>query len=577
VDLRRFILSKKGRIVVSVTTTVMLMWVSVILSAACHLSLNFGGSTDLKFDLLRIYAYDIIPSPWRVEILDIAFSDSDTANFFVTAKNRRESSTSVDITKITVTSEGIVKEISGSFITPNLPYKLDINSMMNFTCSWDWADYRGKNATIAIFTAQNYVLRYIFNVAVPRSTLYPSNIKLMDFFDFFRALVAVSFIPLIIGGFISGTLNFEGQGWKSAGKSTLYSVIVFGVSLAMLANIAQTNATSLFGQATMIGLLLGEVFIVSSVTAFFYLPTGIAGFLAEKTFRLVLKDLTTPKTPKTPSKLPQAASTPSSKTPSLEIPKGYTMIRQLGGGGFADVVLAKGKKREVVLKIIRNADKEKAKAISEAQIQYKLGHKNIVEVYDLIMDPLCIVEEYCEGGNLLDQVSPKPLPEVIKLVLRTGMSIGTALWVIHNCGYIHLDIKPENILFKKEGKDFVPKLSDFGTAKALGSLVGGMTCTPQYLPQGYPLPIDTRDRRLDIYQLGLSLYFPLVACALRKSNLDIEKLKLNPVFLSTQCPEIVPEIDTVLHKAINVRGKDFSRAYQNAKEFADDIAKIKIK
>jgi serine/threonine-protein kinase PpkA len=268
---------------------------------------------------------------------------------------------------------------------------------------------------------------------------------------------------------------------------------------------------------------------------------------------------------------------PSGTTPSLEIPKGFSKIRLLGSGGFADVVLAKDRgRRQVVLKIIRNPGKEKAKAIQEAQIQYNLGHKNIVQVYDLILDPLCIVEEYCEGGNLLDQISPKPLPEVVKLLVQTGISIANVLWVIHNCGYVHLDIKPENILFKKEGKDFIPKLADFGTAKALGSVSGGMTCTPQYLSPNYPLPIDTSDPRLDIYQLGLSLYFPLAACALRKSNLDIERIKINPIFLSSQCPEIVPELDTVLHKAINVRGKDFSKAYQNAMDFANDLAKIKI-
>ena len=397
--------------------------------------------------------------------------------------------------------------------------------------------------------------------------------NLMLFFDFFRALVITFLFPLTIGGFVSGALlNFEGKGWKSASKNTLYSVIVFSVSLAMI-----THIISLFGPATMIGLLMGETIIIGSTTVFFYLPTGILGYLGEKTVELfVRKETGAPKPPTSQIKPVQRAPQPATKIPSLELPKGYTKIRSLGSGGFADVFLAiDGKRKQVILKMIRNPDKEKAKAISEAQIQYNLGHKDIVQVYDLIMDPLCIVEEYCEGGNLLDQVSSKPLAEVVKILVKMGICIGNVLWVIHNCGYVHLDIKPENILFTKEGRDMIPKLSDFGTAKALGSS-GGMTCTPLYLPPGYQLPIDTKDNLLDIYQLGLALYFPLVACALRKTNLDLERLKLNPVFLSSQCPEIMPELDTVLHKAINVRGKDFSKAYQNAKEFADDLAKIKI-
>ncbi len=392
----------------------------------------------------------------------------------------------------------------------------------------------------------------------------------MMFYDFFRALVASLFIPLIVGGIIAGTLNFEDHGWQSAGKNTVYGTVVFSTSFAML-----TNANSFFGPATLIGLLLVKAFIIGTATAFFYLPTAIVGFFGEKAFRPLFKEAIA-RPLKTHIKPSPPPSGPSGTTPSLDIPKGYSKIRPLGGGGFADVVLAKDGRKQVVLKIIRNPGKEKAKAIQEAQIQYNLGHRNIVQVHDLILDPLCIVEEYCEGGNLLDQISPKPLPEVVRLLVQTGISIANVLWVIHNCGYVHLDIKPENILFKKEAKDFVPKLADFGTAKALGSLSGGMTCTPQYLPPNYPLPIDTSDRRIDIYQLGLSLYFPLAACALRKSNLDFDRIKLNPIFLSSQCPEIVPELDAVLHKAINVRGKDFAQAYQNANDLAKDLAKINI-
>jgi hypothetical protein len=449
--------------------------------------------------------------------------------------------------------------------------KIVASVVITVVLSWTFA-LLSTNHMLPIYFGKTVDLKFDVMGKTASDFIYQDNQTL--FFDFFRALVSCLLAPLIIGSLISGSIfSFEGHGWKSAGKNTLYSMIVFCVSLAVIAN----TAWPFEPHPTMIGLLVGEVFTIGSTSLFFYLPTGIVGFLAEKTWRVFSESNTGKgqKTPKVQVKPPQQPPLPKVQASSLEIPKGFNKIRQLGGGGFADVVLAKDKKKEVILKLIRNPDTEKAKAIQEAQIQYNLGHRNIVQVYDLIMDPLCIVEEYCEGGNLLDQVSTKPLTEVVKLLANTGISIGGALWVIHNCGYVHLDIKPENILFKKDGKDFVPKLSDFGTAKALGSS-GGMTCTPMYLPPNYQLPIDTTDRRLDIYQLGLSLYFPLAACALRKSNLEFERLKLNPIFLSSQCPEIPPELDTVLQKAINVRGKDFSKAYQNAKEFADDLGKVKI-
>jgi hypothetical protein len=144
--------------------------------------------------------YTVYIQPLIVEITNVTFSEPDITHFNVTARNRKESSNFVNITKVAVTLEnGTVKEINGTEITPGLPYKLDPNSTITFKCPWDWTRYRGKNAIVSIFTVQNYTVRYSkatpspieitnaifdaantnsFNVTVRNSALYYTSVNI---------------------------------------------------------------------------------------------------------------------------------------------------------------------------------------------------------------------------------------------------------------------------------------------------------------------------------------------------------------------------------------------------------------
>lgn len=146
--------------------------------------------------------YTVYIQPLIVEITNVTFSEPDTTHFNVTARNRKESSNFVNITKVAVTLEnGTVKEINGTEITPGLPYKLDPNSTITFKCPWDWTRYRGKNTIVSIFTVQNYTVRYSkatpspieitnaifdaantnsFNVTVRNSALYYTSVNITN-------------------------------------------------------------------------------------------------------------------------------------------------------------------------------------------------------------------------------------------------------------------------------------------------------------------------------------------------------------------------------------------------------------
>jgi len=83
--------------------------------------------------------------------LDLAFGD----RFNLTVKNSEGSVISVNITRITVTLEnGTVLEVS--LITPTLPYALDKDATVTFTCLWNWTEYRDKEVKVTVYTSQGY-------------------------------------------------------------------------------------------------------------------------------------------------------------------------------------------------------------------------------------------------------------------------------------------------------------------------------------------------------------------------------------------------------------------------------------
>jgi len=88
-------------------------------------------------------------------ITSISFDSINTSIFNVTVRNSVLSVENANITKVTVTFEnGTVKEMSS--VAPSLPYLLSPNSVVTFTCQWDWTNYRGRNVTITIYAEKGY-------------------------------------------------------------------------------------------------------------------------------------------------------------------------------------------------------------------------------------------------------------------------------------------------------------------------------------------------------------------------------------------------------------------------------------
>ncbi len=199
-----------------------------------------------------------------------------------------------------------------------------------------------------------------------------------------------------------------------------------------------------------------------------------------------------------------------SKVPQIP---GYRIIERLGRGGMADVYLGIQEKldRKVAIKVMAAAlfrDEQFSKRfIKEAQTAAKLVHPGIVTIHDVgqLEETHYIVMEYLEDSlkNRIKQtglMKPGPALEIIKMISK-------ALDYAHQKGFIHRDIKPDNIMFRSDG---TAVLVDFGIARAMDATTqltrtGTSIGTPHYMSPEQCLG-EKIDGRSDIYSLGVVLY-----------------------------------------------------------------------
>src|SRR6516165_6302863 len=197
-----------------------------------------------------------------------------------------------------------------------------------------------------------------------------------------------------------------------------------------------------------------------------------------------------------------------------KIPERYRLLREVGQGGMAVVYRAVDEtlKREVAIKILHqhlaSEPESKARLEREAQSVAKLHHENILEIFDYSgpdSPSSYFVTEFIDGQTLKDFLAAHPIgyPEVAALI---AVEIGGALAHAHSVGIIHRDVKPENVMIRKDG---VLKLMDFGIAQVIdlqrmtvtGQLLGSPAYMAPELIEGKPL-----DFRTDVFAVGIMLY-----------------------------------------------------------------------
>jgi serine/threonine protein kinase len=259
----------------------------------------------------------------------------------------------------------------------------------------------------------------------------------------------------------------------------------------------------------------------------------------------------------------------------------YLIVEEIGDGGHAFVFKGMKGDEPVAIKMLKpsaTADAATEKRfLLEVEALKSLDHPNIVDFKDYVFlnNYHYLVMEFMDAGStdqLLRIVGPVESRYAIPILNQVLQGVAHA----HSLGYVHRDLKPNNILLNRRGQ---AKITDFGIAKVLGGealtkqgFVLGTTAymAPEYLTHG-------RDsEQLDIYALGVTFYELLSGHKPFEFERDDESvaafaarvIKEPPPPLSTHHP-VPAELERVLMKAIE---QDPRKRYKTADKFRQELA-----
>ncbi|MCF7732828.1 MAG: protein kinase [Akkermansiaceae bacterium] len=249
----------------------------------------------------------------------------------------------------------------------------------------------------------------------------------------------------------------------------------------------------------------------------------------------------------------------------------YTITRELGRGGCGAVYLATPNAGgdPVAVKLMLSRAQAEPRAIEqfkrEMQVIAGLQHPNIVRFLDSGSDQgtFFFVMEYCDGGSLADVAMARGGTLPPDVLMPWALQALAGLAAAHQEGFVHRDIKPQNILLHRNRT----KIGDFGLAKNFQkaglsgmSITGRYAGTPYFMPPEQIVNFKYVKPVSDVWSFAATLYHLLTGkfpyrFDPKRDPIDII-LNENPVPIRDRTPGLGKELATVIDKSLVRNPKD---------------------
>jgi serine/threonine protein kinase/tetratricopeptide (TPR) repeat protein len=274
----------------------------------------------------------------------------------------------------------------------------------------------------------------------------------------------------------------------------------------------------------------------------------------------------------------------------------YRILEKLGAGGMGVVYLAEDMKlgRKVAIKILSHeytTNRDRLHRFEqEASAASNLNHPNILTIHEVGDDDgrHYIATEYIDGVTLRRKLAGTHLEPAE--VLDIAIQVACALEEAHAAGIVHRDIKPDNIMVRRNG---YVKVLDFGLAKLTETVdrtpsdgeaatrvlvhtdAGVVMGTSHYMSpeQTRGKPVDARS---DIWSLGVVIYEMIAGRTPFEGETSTDVIvaitQKEPPPLARFAPNVPAELEWIVTKALR---KDRDERYQTIKEFLTDLRRLK--
>ncbi|HAF23842.1 MAG TPA: hypothetical protein DCK93_13220, partial [Blastocatellia bacterium] len=275
----------------------------------------------------------------------------------------------------------------------------------------------------------------------------------------------------------------------------------------------------------------------------------------------------------------------------------YEIRAQLGAGGMGEVYLAQDTRleRTVALKVlpaeVASVRQRMDRFVQEAKAASALNHPNILTIHEIEEADATyfIATEFIDGVTLRKHMANTEMK--LADVLDVAIQVTSALSAAHAAGIVHRDVKPENIMLRRDG---IVKVLDFGLAKLTErqksatdteALTRALVNTGPGMVMGtaaYMSPEQARgqavDARTDIWSVGVVLYEMVTAHAAfvgkTLSDMIASILDREPPPLARYAREVPEPLEWIVTKALH---KDREERYQTAKDLLIDLKGLKRK